>query len=149
MAGTQRDYYEVLGVARDADSNAIKDAFRTLAMKYHPDRNKAHDAEEKFKEIAEAYAVLSDSRKRVQYDAGGFTGVEGFSAEDLFGGIDFGEIFGDAGFGLDFGGGGIFDRLFRHRLPGCYEAVTWKCVWKCLWSTSTVALKRPYALPVT
>ena len=118
MAGTQRDYYEVLGVARDADSNAIKDAFRTLAMKYHPDRNKAPDAEEKFKEIAEAYAVLSDSKKRAQYDAGGFAGVAGFSAEDLFGGIDFGEIFGDAGFGFDFGGGGIFERLFRHRHAG-------------------------------
>jgi molecular chaperone DnaJ len=118
MAGTQRDYYEVLGVARDADGKAIKDAFRTLAMKYHPDRNKAPDAEEKFKEIAEAYAVLSDSKKRAKYDAGGFAGVAGFSAEDLFGGIDFADIFGDAGFGFDFGGGGIFERLFRHRQAG-------------------------------
>ena len=65
-------------------------------------RNKEPDAEDKFKEIAEAYAVLSDSKKRAQYDAGGFAGVAGFSAEDLFGGIDFGEIFGDAGFGFDF-----------------------------------------------
>ena len=118
MASTQRDYYEVLGIARNADSKAIKDAFRTLAMKYHPDRNKAADAEEKFKEIAEAYAVLSDSKKRAQYDAGGFAGVEGFSAEDLFGGIDFGDIFGDGGFGFDFGGGSIFDRLFRQHRPG-------------------------------
>jgi molecular chaperone DnaJ len=118
MATTQRDYYEVLGVARDADQKAIKDAFRTLAMKYHPDRNKAPDAEEKFKEIAEAYAVLSDPDKRAQYDARGFAGVADFSAEDLFGGIDFGDIFDDMGFGFDFGGGGIFDRLFRHRQAG-------------------------------
>ncbi len=114
----QRDYYEVLGVARDADAKAIKDAFRALALKYHPDRNKAPDAEERFKEIAEAYAVLSDRKKRADYDARGFAGVAGFTPEDLFGGIDFGDIFGDAGFGLDFGfgGGGLFDRLFgRHR----------------------------------
>ena len=60
MAATQRDYYEVLGVPRAADEKAIKVAFRDLALKYHPDRNKAADAEEKFKEIAEAYAVLSN-----------------------------------------------------------------------------------------
>ena len=113
---TQRDYYEVLGVARDADQKAIKDAFRTLAMKYHPDRNKAPDAEEKFKEIAEAYAVLSDPKKRAQYDTGGFAGVADFSAEDLFGGIDFGDIFGDMGFG--FGGGSVFDRFFRQQRAG-------------------------------
>ncbi len=118
MPPTQRDYYEVLGVARDASHKAIKDAFRALAMKYHPDRNKAPDAEEKFKEIAEAYAVLSDPDKRAQYDSGGFAGVAGFTPEDLFGGIDFGDIFGDTGFGFDFGAGGIFDRLFRHRRPG-------------------------------
>lgn len=109
----QRDYYEVLGVARDADAKAIKDAFRELAMRYHPDRNKTPDAEERFKEIAEAYAILSDPKKRAQYDTGGFAGVADFSAEDLFGGINFGDIFGDMGFGFDFGGG-IFDRLFRH-----------------------------------
>ena len=118
MPATRRDYYEVLGVARDASHKAIKDAFRSLAMKYHPDRNKAPDAEEKFKEIAEAYAVLSDPGKRAQYDHGGFAGVADFTAEDLFGGIDFGDIFGDMGFGFDFGAGGIFDRLFRHRRPG-------------------------------
>jgi len=117
MATPQRDYYEVLGVARDADQKAIKSAFRELAMKHHPDRNKAPDAEEKFKEIAEAYAVLSDPDKRARYDSGGFAGVSGFTYEDLFGDIDFGDIFGDAGFGFDFGGG-IFDRLFRHHRPG-------------------------------
>ena len=114
MSTAQRDYYEVLGVARDADKKTIKDAFRELAMKYHPDRNKAPDAEEKFKEIAEAYAVPA---KRARYDSGGFAGVSGFSHEDLFGGIDFGDIFADAGFGFDFGGG-VFDRLFRQHRPG-------------------------------
>lgn len=114
----QRDYYEVLGVARDADQKSIKDAFRTLAMKYHPDRSKAPDAEDKFKEIAEAYAILSDPKKRAQYDTGGFAGVADFSAEDLFGGIDFGDIFGDMGFGFDLGGGTVFDRFFRHHRAG-------------------------------
>jgi molecular chaperone DnaJ len=119
-ATAQRDYYEVLGVPRDADAKRIKDAFRELALKYHPDRNKSPDAEERFKEIAEAYAVLSDPRKRADYDARGFAGVAGFTPEDLFGGIDFGDIFGDAGFGLDFGfgGGGLFERLFGRRRAG-------------------------------
>ena len=117
MATAQRDYYEVLGVARDADQQAIKNAFRELAMKFHPDRNKAPEAEEKFKEIAEAYAVLSDPDKRSRYDNGGFAGISDFSHEDLFGGIDLGDIFGDAGFGFDFGGN-FFDRLFRHQRSG-------------------------------
>ena len=99
-----RDYYEVLGVARDADEKAIKDAFRQLALKRHPDRNKAPDATERFKEIAEAYAILSDPKKRAEYDAGGRAGGAEFSAENLFGGIDFGDIFG--GFGSLFWGGG-------------------------------------------
>jgi molecular chaperone DnaJ len=118
MASTaRRDYYEVLGVARDADARQIKDAFRELALKYHPDRNKSADAEERFKEIAEAYAVLSDAKKRAEYDARGFAGVAGYSSEDLFGGIDFGDLFGDLGFGLDLGGG-LFDRFFRRRRAG-------------------------------
>ena len=121
MVQTQRDYYEVLGVARDADQKAIKDTFRQLALKYHPDRNKSPDAEEKFKEIAEAYAILSDPQKRARYDSGGFEGVADFSAEDLFGGIDFGDIFGGMGFGFDFGdrgGGGIFDHFFHQQRRG-------------------------------
>jgi molecular chaperone DnaJ len=120
MSAAQRDYYEVLGVSRDADAKAIKDAFRKLALRYHPDRSKEPAAEEKFKEIAEAYAVLSDPKKRTDYDARGFAGVAGFSPEDLFSGIDFGDIFG--GLGFDFGvgrggfGEGLFDRFFnRHR----------------------------------
>jgi molecular chaperone DnaJ len=112
---TQRDYYEVLDVARDADQKTIKDAFRSLALKYHPDRNKAPDAEEKFKEIAEAYGILSDPKKRAQYDTRGFAGVEGFSTEDLFANIDFGDIFGDSGFGFDFGGGLFGDLFGRHQ----------------------------------
>jgi molecular chaperone DnaJ len=109
---TPRDYYEVLGIGRDADEKAIKEAFRKLALKYHPDRNKAPDAEARFKEIAEAYAVLSDPRKRADYDMRGRAGVAGFSPEDLFGGIDFDEIFGGHDFGF---GTGIFDRFFRRR----------------------------------
>ncbi|MDE2366674.1 MAG: DnaJ domain-containing protein, partial [Betaproteobacteria bacterium] len=89
----QRDYYEVLGITKDADQKAIKDAFRNLALKYHPDRNKEPGAEERFREIAEAYAVLSDPKKRSEYDARGFAGVAGINREDLFGGIDFEDIF--------------------------------------------------------
>ena len=116
MPDKQRDYYEVLGVERDAEAKSIKNAFRKLALKYHPDRNKSPDAEERFKEIAEAYAILSDPKKRAQYDSGGFAGVADFSTEDLFGGIDFGDIFGDMGFGFDFGrhaGGSVFDRFLH------------------------------------
>lgn len=114
---TQRDYYEVLGVARDASPKAIKDAFRELALKHHPDRDKEPGAEERFKEIAEAYAILSDPKKRADYDARGFAGVAGFSREDLFGGIDFEDIFG--GLNFDFGmGGGLFDHFFHRRRVG-------------------------------
>jgi molecular chaperone DnaJ len=125
-ATSQRDFYEVLGVPRNADEKQIRDAFRELALKYHPDRNKEPGAEEKFKEIAEAYAVLSDPKKRAQYDTGGFAGVAGYSPEDLFGGIDFGEIFGGRGFGLDFGfgeGGGLFERFFGRRGPARGEDI--------------------------
>ena len=105
----------MLGVPRGADEKAIKDTFRALALKYHPDRNKEPGAEERFKEIAEAYAVLSDPKKRADYDSAGFAGIAGFSPEDLFGGVDFDSIFADLGFGL---GGGIFDRFFRRRAAG-------------------------------
>jgi molecular chaperone DnaJ len=107
----KRDYYEVLGVSRDASREAIKDAFRHLALKYHPDRNKEPGAEEKFKEIAEAYAVLYDPKKRADYDAGGHAATAGFTPEDLFGGMHFEDLFADTGF--DLGGFGLFDRLFR------------------------------------
>lgn len=125
----QRDYYEILGIGKDADKKAIKNAFRELALKYHPDRNKAPDAEERFKEIAEAYAILSDPKKRREYDLRGHAGVAGFSHEDLFGGINFDDLFGDTGLGMGFGGS-IFDRFFGRRsgLPGA-------AIWR-LWSGS-------------
>ncbi len=116
MTVHNKDYYEILGVPRDADAKAIKNAFRKLAMKYHPDRNKEPDAEERFKEIAEAYAVLSDPKKRSQYDTMGQAGVAGFSQEDLFGGINFEDLFGGQDFGFDFGfgrgGDSLFERMF-------------------------------------
>jgi len=115
----QRDYYEVLSVARDADAGAIKDAFRALALKYHPDRNKEPGAEDKFKEMAAAYAVLSDPEKRRAYDERGFAGVAGFTPEELFRNVDLGDLMG--GFGLDLGGldgGGVFERFFGGRRRG-------------------------------
>ena len=78
MAGTQRDYYEVLGIKKDASSEEIKKAYRSLALKYHPDRNPGDkEAEDKFKEITEAYEVLSDETKRKNYDQFGFNGING------------------------------------------------------------------------
>jgi molecular chaperone DnaJ len=107
----------VLGVPREADAAAIKNAFRALALRYHPDRNKEPGAEERFKEIAEAYAVLSDPKKRGEYDARGFAGVAGFAPEDLFGGIDFEDLLGGLG-GIGWDRGGLFDRFVRRRRPG-------------------------------
>jgi molecular chaperone DnaJ len=106
------DYYDVLNVRRDSSKEDIKNAFRKLALQYHPVRNKSPDAEEKFKEISEAYAVLSDDEKRRQYDQFGHAGIDSrYSWDDLFRGVDFGEIFRDIGFG--FGGfDSIFDRFF-------------------------------------
>lgn len=110
MAETKRDYYEVLGVSKDADDAAIKKAYRALAKKYHPDMNPGDkEAEKKFKEASEAYAVLSDAEKRRQYDQfghaafeGGAGGAGGFGGFD-FSGADFSDIFGDI-FGDLFGG---------------------------------------------
>ncbi len=116
----KRDYYEVLGVQKNSDKDEIKDAYRKLAMQYHPDRNKTPEAEEKFKEISEAYAVLSDDRKRQQYDAFGHAGInQRYSTEDIFRGADFSSIFRDLGFGFadifnQFFGGG-FRGGFRER----------------------------------
>jgi len=107
----QKDYYEVLGVAKDASADDIKKSFRKLAVKYHPDRNQGDSsAEEKFKEINEAYAVLSDSEKRKKYDTFGSTDFhQQYSQEDIFRNFDFSGTFKDMGMG---GGEDIFSRLF-------------------------------------
>lgn len=109
MAETKRDYYEVLGVPKNADEGELKKAYRALAKKYHPDTNQGNpEAEAKFKEASEAYAVLSDSEKRKQYDQFGhaaFDGSGGFGAGGFdFSSMDMGDIFGDI-FGDLFGGG--------------------------------------------
>lgn len=113
MSTIKRDFYEVLSVSKNASGDEIKKAYRKVAMQYHPDRNPGDkEAEEKFKEAAEAYEILSDSDKRAKYDryghqafgpgAGGFGG--GMNTDDIF--SQFGDIFGDDVFGNFFGGGG-------------------------------------------
>jgi DnaJ-class molecular chaperone len=110
----KRDYYEILGVKKSASLDEIKKVYRELALRYHPDRvphEQKKEAEEKFKEISEAYAVLSDSEKRALYDQYGHAGIDQrYAQEDIFRGADFGSIFKDLG---DFGfGGGLFDEIF-------------------------------------
>jgi curved DNA-binding protein len=100
----ETDYYKILGVNKTASAADIKKAYRKLAMKYHPDHTKGDKvAEEKFKKISEAYAVLSDKEKRKEYDTFGAEGFrQRFSQEDIFRGFDFGDIFREFGFGGDF-----------------------------------------------
>ncbi len=133
----KRDYYEVLGVKKTATEEEIKKAYRKLAMKHHPDRNPGNkQAEERFKEINEAYAVLSDKAKRQQYDQFGPSGFsQRFSQEDIFRGFDIGDLFKDLGFstndvfGRIFGGGGRgakvrygnLDDLFGQRGGPAYD----------------------------
>ena len=113
---SKSDYYDVLGVQRNATKDEIKNKYRQLALKYHPDRNKSPDAENKFKEISEAYAILSDDEKRAQYDQFGHAGIDGrYSTEDIFRGVDFDEILRDIGFGFGGGFGSIFDTFFGGR----------------------------------
>ncbi len=108
---TKRDYYEILGIPKNASKEQIKNAYRGLALKFHPDRNSGKDAEEKFKEISEAYAVLSDDVKKEQYDQYGHAGFDQrFSQEDIFRNADFSdfsEMFSQFGFGDD-----IFSHFF-------------------------------------
>jgi len=110
----KRDYYEILGVVKAASKDQIKDAYRKLALQYHPDRNKSPEAEERFKEISEAYAVLSDDEKRRQYDTLGHPGFDQrYTREDIFRGADFDSVFRDLGFG--FGIGDLFGSFFGGR----------------------------------
>lgn len=103
---SERDYYEILGVNKNANADELKNAFRNLARKYHPDINKAPDAEEKFKEINEAYQVLSDPDKRAAYDRYGKAGVSGMGNGFDYSAVDLSDILGDLfGFG-GFGGFG-------------------------------------------
>ena len=112
MAST--DYYKALGVDKKASPDDIKKAFRKLAVKYHPDRNPDNKAaEDKFKEINEAYAVLSDAKKKEEYDTYGSSGFhKQYSQEDIFRGFDFGNAYKDMGAG---GGEDLFSRLFGGR----------------------------------
>lgn len=118
----KRDYYEILGVDKNATEAEIKKAYRKVALKYHPDRNQGNpEAEEKFKEAAEAYEVLSDADKKAKYDRFGHAGVNGpggfggagggMNMEDIF--SNFGDIFGGSGFESFFGGGGRGGRRVR------------------------------------
>ncbi len=110
----KRDYYEVIGVSKTASTDEIKSQYRKLALKFHPDRNKSNEAPEHFKEISEAYAVLSDSEKRKIYDQYGHAGVDGrYSTEDIFQGAsgNFNDVFSDL-FGRSGGMDSIFESLF-------------------------------------
>lgn len=149
MAENKRDYYEVLGVDKGADEQTIKKAYRKLAKQYHPDINPGDkEAEKKFKEINEAYAVLSDSEKKARYDQYGHAGVDpnmgggGFGDFGGFGGFDFGDIFGSF-----FGGGNSSSRRnmpqrgddlrvqvtisFEEAAFGCKKEITYNRIEMC------------------
>ena len=112
----KQDYYDVLGVNKDASKSEIKKAYRKLALKYHPDKNPNKEAEEKFKDISEAYAVLYDDEKRRLYDQYGHAGIDQrYSSEDIFRGADFSDIFRGMGVDFNFGFDDIFDHFFGNR----------------------------------
>lgn len=112
---SQKDYYDVIGVSKTASQEELKKVYRQLVMKYHPDRvppDQKKEAEERFKEISEAYAVLSDTKKRQLYDQYGHAGIDSrFSTEDLFRGADFSSIFKDSG-------GSGFESIFEGLFSG-------------------------------
>ena len=115
MTTQKRDYYEILGVSRNASEDDLKKAFRKLAFEFHPDRNKDKDAEKKFKEINEAYQVLSDQEKRARYDQFGHAGLSGNGgAGSGFGGVEDLGGFGDI-FDSFFGGSGFGSRSSTNR----------------------------------
>lgn len=116
---TKRDYYEILGIDKNADEAAIKKAYRNLAMKYHPDKNQGDvQATERMKEINEAYAVLTDAQKRRLYNTYGHAGLEGYSVEDIYRGVDFSSLFHEFGLGDFFGfGDSLFGRRTTSRGP--------------------------------
>ena len=119
MSVTSEDYYEALGVPRDASAEDIRRAYRSLARRYHPDVNKEPGAEDRFKEISEAYEVLRDPEKRERYDRFGARSDPGAGGAGGFGGFDGGEDFGGVSF--DVGGGDfsdLFDQLFSRRGAG-------------------------------
>jgi molecular chaperone DnaJ len=113
MSSPTKDYYEILGVSKNATQDEIKSAYRKLALQYHPDRNKSPEAEGRFREMSEAYAVLSDQEKRKQYDTAGKESVyqRYGQQEDIFRGADFSDVFreADPGFG---GADDLFSQLF-------------------------------------
>ncbi len=121
MATTKRDYYEILGIPKTASLDEVKRAYRGLAMKHHPDRVEAahkKEAEEKFKEISEAYAVLSDPQKRQVYDQHGHSGFDQrYSTEDIFRNADFSSVFGEMG-----GSGSIFEEILGGMFGGAVGA---------------------------
>jgi len=116
-----KDYYKVLGVEKTAPEAEIKKAYKKLAFKYHPDKNPGDQkAEERFKEISEAYAVLSDKNKRAQYDQFGSSGFhQRYSKEDIFKGADLNDIFREMGFS---GGHDIFGRFFGGGARGRHQS---------------------------
>ena len=112
----KQDYYKILGVEKNASKTEIKKAYRKLALKYHPDKNPDKKAEETFKDISEAYAVLYDDEKRKMYDQYGHAGIDQrYSSEDIFRGVDFGDIFRNMGNEFGFGFEDIFERFFGQR----------------------------------
>ena len=123
------EYYKILGVEKSSTADEIKKAYRKLALQYHPDKNPGNkQAEEKFKEINEAYAVLSDEKKRKEYDTYGSAGFQQrYSQEDIFRGFDLNDILGQFGFGrggggrtsFNFGGGGNPFEFFNQGGGGC------------------------------